>query len=99
MGYYLPLLPRIDDIRKNKLRLGSYFVEVNLAVDYLNLTLLVIHLVGCYARCYSEKTALEAERNASLCSFGCDTGGTVSSLCQPYENLLLLGFVPWFARA
>ena len=40
---------------------------------------------------YARATALEAERNASLCSFGCDNGGTVSQPSQPYGNLLLLG--------
>ncbi len=40
---------------------------------------------------YAIDTALEAERNASLCSFGCDTGGTASLPDQPNGNLLLLG--------
>lgn len=40
---------------------------------------------------YSCNTALEAERNASLCSFGCDTGGSASQPSQPNGNLLLLG--------
>jgi len=40
---------------------------------------------------YAVETALEAERNASLCSFDCDTGGAASKLCQPNGNLLLLG--------
>lgn len=46
---------------------------------------------------YTGITALEAERSASLCSFGCDIGGTASQLRQPDDNLLLLGFVPWSA--
>jgi hypothetical protein len=40
---------------------------------------------------YAVATALEAERNASLCSFDCDTGGTASQPRQPNGNLLLLG--------
>jgi hypothetical protein len=40
---------------------------------------------------YPQRTVLEAERNASLCGFGCDTGGTASQPSQPNGNLLLLG--------
>jgi hypothetical protein len=40
---------------------------------------------------YARTTALEVERNASLCSFDCDNGGTASQPCQPNGNLLLLG--------
>jgi len=40
---------------------------------------------------YDCPTALEAERSASLCSFGCDTGGTATQLGQQCGNLLLLG--------
>lgn len=51
-----------------------------------------MHPIGtCYISSYAASTALEAERNASLCSFGCDTGGTASQPRQPNGNLLLLG--------
>lgn len=52
----------------------------------------LMHPIGIRAIfSYAGDTALEAERNASLCSFGCDTGGTASQPSQPNGNLLLLG--------